>query len=140
MHHKAVTEAHTGSLVGLHVKNLDSSNMPRVGSILAYKDDPPPSCFRSFIARLTFVGCGEIRTPFTGALFMHCLCTTGTVQEIVSGRIPLLPGDEADFVFVAHQMMAGEEFLVCPALGTVAITADDDACLIGRIVKILEWS
>lgn len=49
MHHKNVDTAHTGDNVGLNVKNLDKTNMPRCGDVMYVLDDksdtnPPRPC------------------------------------------------------------------------------------------------
>jgi len=56
MHHKSVEEACTGDNVGLSVKGLDKTNMPRAGDVMYVVDDPkdvnPPRPVKTFKAQV----------------------------------------------------------------------------------------
>jgi elongation factor 1-alpha len=52
MHHKQIKEALPGSNVGMNIKGLPASNMPKVGDIMVLKSDDTLGPVKSFVAQV----------------------------------------------------------------------------------------
>ena len=72
MHHKQIKEAGPGSNVGMNIKGLPASNMPRTGDIMVMKSDDSIGPVKSFVAQVKILTHpGELKPGYSPICFVR---------------------------------------------------------------------
>merc|ERR1711862_855851 len=73
MHHTRVDFANPGDNVGLNIKGLDKTNMPRSGDVMVYKKDTTLGKTKEFDAQIQVLDIpGEIKVGYSPIGFVRC--------------------------------------------------------------------
>jgi elongation factor 1-alpha len=71
MHHKSVDKAVHGDNIGMSIKGLDKSNMPKAGDIMIFKNDKTLSKCKKFVAQIQVLEHpGELKVGYSP--IVHC--------------------------------------------------------------------
>merc|ERR1711907_693480 len=111
MHHKTVDAANAGDNVGMNIKGLDKTNMPRVGDVMILKSDDTIGRCKSFTAQVQVMSHpGELKVGYCPIVFVRTARSACKMTKI-DWKI----GKEPQQPFVV------DSFKTCEGLGRVAI-------------------
>ena len=159
MHHKkfdSKTPALAGDNVGLNIKGLDSSNMPKIGDIMVKTKDGHLPAAETFTAKVQvlqvpnpvkvgYSPIGFVRTNRSACKIVKILTTTYSVKEkgakkatkvTVEEPMELQPNSTATIEFAPQQMMCVESAKECEGLGRLALMEGNGLVMMGNIVKV----
>jgi elongation factor 1-alpha len=149
MHHKQVPFAGPGDNVGLNVKGLDKTHMPRSGDVMIMKKDTTLKICKSFTAQVqVLTHPGELKVGYTPIAFVRTGRSAVKISQIVwkmgkaTGNAKvndppsLKSNDVAEVVFEPQQPFVCESFKVCEGLGRVAIMEGNSVIMLGKVVKV----
>ncbi len=152
MHHKSQEMAAAGDNVGLNIKGLDKTNMPRGGDVMTLKKDMsliPLSKKNSFVCVVSVLEHpGQLRVGYTPVAYIRtatCACritainwkvgkSTGGVK--VENPEYIETGVGAEVVFQPQAPFIAEPFNVCAGLGRVAIFEGNSVVMLGKVMKV----
>jgi len=149
MHHKAVPLAGPGDNVGMNVKGLNKSNMPRVGDVMVLKSDESIGRAKSFVVQVQILHHpGELKIGYTPIGFVRTgrsavkmtkidwkigKETGGAKQE----NPPMLKANEvAQVVFEPQQPFVVDTFKNCEGLGRIAVMEGNTVVMLGKITAV----
>jgi elongation factor 1-alpha len=149
MHHKQVPVAGPGDNVGMNVKGLNKSNMPRVGDVMVLKTDESIGRAKSFVVQVQVLHHpGELKVGYTPIGFVRTgrsavkmskidwkigKETGGAKQE----NPPMLKANEvAQCVFEPQQPFVVDTFKNCEGLGRIAIMEGNTVVMLGKITSV----
>jgi elongation factor 1-alpha len=148
MHHKQVPFAGPGDNVGLNVKGLDKTHMPRSGDVMILKKDNSLKICKSFTAQVqVLTHPGELKVGYTPIAFVRTGRSAVRISQIVwkmgkaTGNAKvndppsLKSNDVAEVVFEPQQPFVCESFKICEGLGRVAIMEGNSVIMLGKVVK-----
>ena len=149
MHHKTVEQAGPGDNVGMNVKGLNKSNMPRVGDVMVLKSDTSIGRCKSFTAQVQILHHpGELKVGYTPIGFVRTGRSAVKMSKIywkigkeTGGQKmedpPMLKANEvAQCDFEPQQPFVVDTFKNCEGLGRIAIMEGNTVVMLGKIVKI----
>jgi elongation factor 1-alpha len=149
MHHKSVEAAHTGDNVGLNVKGLDKTNMPRVGDVMILKSDNTVGRCKSFTAQVQVMNHpGELKAGYTPIAFVRTSRSAVKMTKIewkigketggakAEDPANLKAGEVASVVFEPQQPFVVDSFANCEGLGRIAIMEGNTVVMLGKVSKI----
>jgi len=151
MHHKAITVANAGDNVGILVKDLNKSNMPRVGDIMVLSSDTNINRALNFTAQVQVLSHpGELKVGYTPLGFVRTarspLKLTKINWKIASSKETgnvkidnppfLKANDMAEVIFEPQQPIVVETFKNCEGLGRVAIMEGNQVVMLGKITNV----
>jgi len=150
MHHKTVEQAGPGDNVGMNVKGLNKSNMPRVGDVMVLKSDTSIGRCKSFTAQVQILHHpGELKVGYTPIGFVRTGRSAVKMSKIywkigkeTGGQKmedpPMLKANEvAQCDFEPQQPFVVDTFKNCEGLGRIAIMEGNTVVMLGKIVKIV---
>merc|ERR1711916_178859 len=149
MHHKRVEKAVTGDNVGMNIKGLDKSNMPRVGDVMIYKSDSSLKAVKNFTAQVQTLDIpGELKAGYSPIGFVRCgrsACKMTTLKWKIgkeTGRKKLesphsLKSNEAaEIVLEPQQALVVDSFKNCEGLSRIAFLDGNTAVMLGKVVAV----
>jgi elongation factor 1-alpha len=149
MHHKSVEAAHTGDNVGLNVKGLDKTNMPRVGDVMILKSDNTVGRCKSFTAQVQVMNHpGKLKVGYTPIAFVRTSRSAVKMTKIewkigketggakAEDPANLKAGEVASVVFEPQQPFVVDSFANCEGLGRIAIMEGNTVVMLGKVSKI----
>jgi len=149
MHHKKVEKGETGDNIGMNIKGLEKTNMPRTGDVMIYKDDKSLSHVKRFTAQVqTLEIPGEIKTGYSPIGFVRCgrsACKITALNWKIgkeTGRKKAenphaLKGNEAaEVVFEPIQSLVVDSFQNCEGLSRIAFLDGNSAVMLGKVVSV----
>jgi elongation factor 1-alpha len=149
MHHKQVPFAGPGDNVGLNVKGLEKTHMPRSGDVMVMKKDKSLQICKSFTAQVqVLTHPGELKVGYTPIAFVRTGRSAVKIAGItwkmgkatgnakVENPPSLKSNDVAEVVFEPQQPFVCESFKTCEGLGRVAIMEGNSVIMLGKVVKV----
>ena len=155
MHHKNADSAEPGNNIGLNVKGLDKSNMPKPGDIMFLANEKPPKQVSKFTAMVQVQEHpGQLRstkdkkggfTPIIHVRTAKCPCVMETIQwkmgkstgkEKQESPDFIEKGDNAQVTFVPKMPFMADAYKNCPGLGRIAVMDSNSLVMLGKIVDI----
>jgi len=149
MHHNAVPFAIAGDNVGLMVKDLPKSNMPRTGDVMVFKSDESISRVAKFTVQVQVLNHpGELKVGYTPLGFVRTGRSALKMTEIkwkvgketgnkkVENPVCLKATEMGEVVFEPQQPFVVDTFKNCEGLGRVAIMEGNQVVMLGKIVAV----
>ena len=149
MHHKNVPQAVPGDNVGLNVKGLAKTNMPRVGDIMILKKDTTLGRCKSFVAQIQVLDHpGELKKGYTPVAFVRTgRCAVRMTQikwkigketggKKLDDPVSLKANEMAEVEFTPQQPFIVDSFKNCEGLGRVAIMEGNGVVMLGKVVSV----
>jgi len=150
MHNSSVPCANAGDNVGLMVKELPKSNMPRPGDVMVIKSDESISRVAKFTAQVQVLHHpGELKVGYTPVGFVRTSRSALKMTEIkwkigretgnkkAENPVYLKASEMAEVVFEPQQPFVVETFKTCEGLGRVAIMEGNQVVMLGKIVAVV---
>ena len=148
MHHKSVEFAAAGDNVGMSIKGLDKSNMPKTGDVMVFRKDATLRKAKSFIAQVQVIDHpGQLSIGYSPIVFCRTAHSSCRITKILwrsgketSGQKSENPayikaGDTAEVEFTPQQPLCVEGFEQCEGMARIAIM-DGQACvMLGKVVS-----
>lgn len=148
MHHKSLDFAAAGDNVGMSIKGLDKSNMPKSGDVMVLKKDNSLRKAKSFIAQVQVVDHpGELKKGFTPIVFCRtarsaCRITNilwrigkETSWEKADNPAYIKAGDSAEVEFTPQQPFCVEGFDQCEGLARMTIMDGNTCVMLGKVIS-----
>ena len=161
MHHKNVESAGPGDNVGVNVRKLDKSKMPRIGDIMMLSSENPPNetlCFKAIVQVQEHPG--QLKSSvdgkggFTPSVHsrtskapcrmekIHWKMGKSTGKDDKGRPIKMEDpdyvekGDNAEVTFYPKMPMFVEKFEDCPGLGRIAVMDSNNLVMLGKIIDV----
>lgn len=149
MHHKSLDEAGPGKNVGMNIKGLNKSNMPRVGDIMILKSDgglKPAKRFTMQVKVLTHPG--ELKIGYCPIAFVRTSRSAVKLVKIewkigkstgnkkLKDPVFIKDGEMAQVVFEPQQPFVVDSFKNCEGLGRVAIMEGNSVVMLGKCIGV----
>jgi elongation factor 1-alpha len=148
MHHKTWPNAKPGDNVGMNIKGLDKTKMPKVGDIITLQKEALTPV-ESYIAQVVvqehpgqlkpgFSPCVHVRTAKSACKMSKILWKIGkkTGNEKQEDPPFLERGDNAEVEFIPQQPLYVESFESCPGLGRVAVMDSNQLVMLGKVMSV----
>ena len=149
MHHKTWPNAKPGDNVGMNMKGLDKTNMPKVGDVITLEKDPLCLPVKSFVAQVAvqehpgqlkpgFSPCVHIRTAKSACKMtkINWKMSKKTGDEKVENPQFLERAEQAEIVFEPQQPIYVEEFDKCEGLGRIAVMDSNSLVMLGKVISV----
>ena len=158
MHHKNYEEATPGNNIGINVKGLDKSNMPKPGDVIFLAKENPPKQVTKFKALVQVQEHpGQLRctqgtkdkkggfTPIVHVRTAKCPCVLDTIhwkmgkstgKQKQEGGDFLEKGDSAQVTFIPKMPFIADDFKSCPGLGRIAVMDSNCLVMLGKIQEV----
>lgn len=149
MHHKTWPNAKPGDNVGMNMKGLDKSNMPKVGDVITLEKDPLCLPVKSFVAQVAvqehpgqlkpgFSPCVHVRTAKSACKMtkINWKISKKTGDEKVENPQFLERAEQAEIVFEPQQPIFVEEFDKCEGLGRIAVMDSNSLVMLGKVISV----
>merc|ERR1711916_352255 len=149
MHHKRVEKAVTGDNVGMNIKGLDKSNMPRVGDVMIYKSDSSLKAVKNFTAQIQTLDIpGEIKPGYSPIGFVRCGRSACKINKLnwkvgketgkkkLEDPHSLKSNEAAEIVFEPIQPLIVDAFPNCEGLSRIAFLDGNTAVMLGKVVSV----
>jgi len=149
MHHKTVPVAGPGDNVGMNVKGLNKSNMPRVGDVMVLAKDDSIGRAKSFVVQVQVLHHpGELKVGYTPIGFVRTgrsavkmtkidwkigKETGGAKQE---NPTMLKANEVAQVTFEPQQPFVVDTFKNCEGLGRIAVMEGNTVVMLGKVVTV----
>jgi elongation factor 1-alpha len=150
MHNKSVPAAGSGMNVGLNVKSLDRSNMPKPGDMMVLKSDTTVGAVKSFIAQIkVLTHPGKLKVGYSPIGFVRTSRSALKMAEIqwnigkstggkkVESPPFLEAGDAAQVVFEPLQPFVVDAYGNCEGLGRIAIMEGNSVVMLGKVLSVV---
>jgi len=150
MHHKKIDAAGPGDNIGMNVKSLDKTNMPRVGDIMVLKTDNTIGRCKSFTGQVQILHHpGELKVGYTPIGFVRTSRAPVKMTKInwkigkETGNTklenpPSIKANEvAECVFEPTQPFVVDTFKACEGLGRIAIMEGNTVVMLGKITNVV---
>jgi elongation factor 1-alpha len=149
MHHKRVEQAVTGDNVGMNIKGLEKSNMPRSGDVMIYKEDTTLRPCKSFTAQIQTLDIpGEIKVGYSPIGFVRCGRSACKITKLnwkigketgkskAENPHSLKSNEAAEVVFEPIQPLIVDSFTSCEGLSRIAFLDGNTAVMLGKVVSV----
>lgn len=149
MHHKTWPSATPGDNVGLNMKGLDKTNMPKVGDVISLEKDPILEPVESFVAQIAvqehpgqlktgFSPCVHVRTAKSACKMTKIYWKMGkkTGNEKLEDPPFLERGESAEIEFTPQQPIYLEKFDDCAGLGRIAVMDSNQLVMLGKVMSV----
>jgi len=149
MHHKQVPFAGPGDNVGMNVKGLTKSNMPRAGDVMIMKNDDTLKAVKSIEATIQFLDIpNEVKAGYTPIGFIRTARTPLKLTEIKwrsgkdtgNNQVPnptsIPKNNMALCVFQPQKPFTCEAFSGCEGLARLALMEGNGCIGLGRVSKV----
>jgi elongation factor 1-alpha len=148
MHHKSVESATCGDNVGLNIKGLVKTNMPRVGDVMILKKDTSINRVKNFAVQVQILNHpGELKKGYCPIAFVRTgrsavrmtainwKISKETGNQKLENPPHLKANEMAEVVFEPQQPFVVDTFKNCEGLGRVAIMEGNGVVMLGKVVK-----
>jgi elongation factor 1-alpha len=148
MHHKSVESAIAGDNVGLNIKGLVKTNMPRVGDVMILKKDTSINRVKNFTVQVQILNHpGELKKGYCPIAFVRTgrsavrmtainwKISKETGNQKMENPAHLKANEMAEVVFEPQQPFVVDTFKNCEGLGRVAIMEGNGVVMLGKVVK-----
>ena len=149
MHHKTWPNAKPGDNVGMNIKGLDRTKMPKVGDVIYVSKQGELKAVKSFIAQVVvqehpgqlkpgFSPCVYVRTSKSACRMNKINWKIGKKTGDVKLDNPLFleMGESAEVEFIPKQPIYMESFDQCQGLGRVAIMDSNQLVMLGKVMSV----
>jgi len=148
MHHKTWPNAGPGDNVGMNIKGMDKTNMPKVGDVISLQSEElmPVESFVCQIAvqehpgqlKPGFSPCVHVRTAKSACKMTKINWKIGkkTGNEKLDDPPFLERGESAEIVFEPQQPIYLEEFDTCDGLGRIAVMDSNQLVMLGKVTNV----
>ena len=149
MHHKSVEKAIHGDNVGVSVKGLDKSNMPKIGDVMIIKNDKTLAKCNKFVAQIQVLDHpGKLSVGYCPIVYCRtaktaCRMTAirwrkgkETNNEQQDNPAYIKSNDMAEVEFVPQKPFCVEAFSACEPLARIAVMEGKQAIFLG---KVMSW-
>lgn len=149
MHHKQVEFAGPGDNVGMNIKGLDKTNMPRVGDIMVLKTDTSIGRCKDFTAQVQILHHpGELKVGYTPIGFVRTGRAPVKMSKInwkisketgnakLENPLCIKANEVAECVFEPTQPFVVDTFKSCEGLGRIAIMEGNTVVMLGKITTV----
>jgi elongation factor 1-alpha len=149
MHHKTWAKASPGDNVGLNIKGLDKTNMPKVGDVISLEKDKLLEPVESFVAQVVvqehpgqlkpgFSPCVHVRTAKSACKMnaIHWKMGKKTGNEKQESPPFLERGESAEVEFIPQQPIYLESFDDCDGLGRIAVMDSNQLVMLGKVMSV----
>jgi len=150
MHHKEHEKALPGDNVGVSMKGLPKSNMPREGDVIIKKNDNTlKACERFTVQAMVLEHPGQIKVGYSPNCYVrtaHAACRLmeihfkagkkSTGGQKVENPEFIEKGDMCELVFKPTRPFVVDTFKQCEALSRVAMLEGSVVCMIGKVTKV----
>ena len=149
MHHKTWPSAKPGDNVGMNIKGLDKTKMPKVGDVIYVSKEGELKAVKSFIAQIVvqehpgqlkpgFSPCVYVRTAKSACKMNKIVWKMGkkTGNQKVDNPPFLEMGESAEVEFIPQQPIYLESFDKCDGLGRVAIMDSNQLVMLGKVMSV----
>lgn len=149
MHHKSLPSADAGHNVGMNIKGLNKSNMPRTGDVMIYKEDKSLNAVKSFTVQVKILTHpGELKVGYSPIAFVRTSRSAVKLAEIkwkigksTGGskleNPPFVKANEmAELVFEPLQPFVVDTFKNCEGLGRVAVMEGNSVVMLGKVIEV----
>ena len=149
MHHKSVPQAVPGDNVGINMKGLDKTNMPKVGDVIYLEKQGILKPVKSFVAQVAVQEHpGQLKPGFSPLVHVRtakAACKMSSIRWKMSKKTgnekledpPFLEmGETAEVVFEPKQPMYLETFDECPGLARVAVMDSNQLVMLGKVLEV----
>jgi elongation factor 1-alpha len=151
MHHKSVPFAGTGDNVGLNVKNLEKTNMPKVGDVMVLKTDTSLKAVKSFVLQVQVLDHpGQLKVGYCPIAFVRTARAPVRMAQILwkmgketggskaENPAHLKAGEVAEVSFEPMQPFVVDSFKNSEGLGRVAIMEGNGLVMLGKCVSVVQ--
>jgi elongation factor 1-alpha len=148
MHHKTWPNAVPGDNVGMNIKGLDKTNMPKVGDVISLEKDLLEPV-ESFVCQVVvqdhpgqlkpgFSPCVHVRTAKSACKMSKIFWKVGkkTGNEKQEDPPFLEKGESGEIEFVPQQPIYLETFEGCQGLGRIAVMDSNQLVMLGKIMSV----
>ncbi|WP_268241168.1 elongation factor 1-alpha C-terminal domain-related protein, partial [Pseudomonas brenneri] len=149
MHHKSVPEAGPGDNVGMNIKGLNKSNMPRNGDVMVLKSDSTLKQAKKMVVQVQVLDHpGELKAGYTPVGFVR----TGrapirmtainwkigkeTGGQKMEGATHLKAGDAAEVIFEPQMPFVVDAFSNCEGLSRLAVMEGNGVVMLGKVTQV----
>jgi elongation factor 1-alpha len=149
MHHKSVEQAQAGDNVGMNIKGLSKTNMPRVGDVMILKKDNTLGRAKSFTVQVQIMSHpGELKVGYcpigfvrTGRSACRMSAINWKVGKETGGKklekpASLKANEMAEVVFEPKQAFVVDSFKNCEGLGRIAIMDGNTVIMLGKVTQV----
>jgi len=146
MHHKRVEKAGPGDNVGMNIKGLEKTNMPKTGDVMVYKSDSSLRPIVSFTAQIQTLDIpGEIKCGYSPIGFVRCgrsACKLTSIDwkmgketggKKAEGAVALKSAEMAQVKFQPLQPFMVDHFKNCEGLSRIAFLDGNTAVMLGKV-------
>jgi len=148
MHHKKVDCANPGDNVGMNIKGLNKSNMPRSGDVMIYKKDTTLAAVQSFDAQIQVLDIpGEIKVGYSPIGFVRCgrsACRISVLKwkmgkdtggKKMEDPHSLKSNEMGQCSFEPQQPLVADSFKNCEGLSRIAFMDGNGVVMLGKVVS-----
>ena len=149
MHHKTWPDAKPGDNIGMNMKGLEKTNMPKVGDVITLEKEPLREPVKSFTAQVVvqehpgqlkpgFSPCVHARTAKSACKMTKINWKIGkkTGNEKQENPPFLEKGESAEVVFEPQQPIYLEDYESCPGMGRVAVMDSNQLVMLGKVIEV----
>ena len=149
MHHKTWPSAKPGDNVGMNIKGLDKTKMPKVGDVIYVPKQGELMAVKSFIAQVVvqehpgqlkpgFSPCVYVRTAKSACKMNKINWKMGkkTGNQQLDNPPFLEMGESAEVEFIPQQPIYLESFDTCQGLGRIAIMDSNQLVMLGKVMSV----
>jgi elongation factor 1-alpha len=150
MHHQEHPNAGPGDNVGMSMKGLPKSNMPRDGDLMIKKSDTTLKACATFVVQAMVLDHpGQIKPGYSPNCYVrtaHSACRLMAInfkqgKKSTGGQKVEEPefiekGDMCELVFKPNRPFVVDDFKQCEGLSRVAMLEGSVVCMIGKVVKV----
>ncbi len=149
MHHKTWPNAKPGDNVGMNIKGLDKTNMPKVGDVITLQKDPLCEPVESFICQVAVQEHpGQLKVGFSPLVHVRtakssckmtkifCKMSKKTGDQRLASPAFLERGENAEVEFVPQQPIYLESFEQGGGLGRIAVMDSHSLVMLGKVMSV----
>jgi len=149
MHHKSIKSANPGDNVGLNMKGLEKTNMPRTGDVMVLVKDGSLKSAGKFTAQVQVLDVpGEIKVGYCPTIFVRTGHSSCRLTEIdwkigkeTGGKKAEAPhalksNEMAQVAFAPIQPLVVDSFENCEGLSRLAVMEGNGVVMLGKCVAV----
>jgi len=149
MHHKTWPNAKPGDNIGMNIKGLDKTNMPKVGDVISLQKDTILEAVESFTAQVAVQEHpGQLKPGFSPGVYVRTgksSCKMATINWKIGKKTgnekqdnpPFLEqGESAEVEFIPQQPIYLEKFDSCAGLGRIAVMDSNQLVMLGKVTDV----
>ena len=149
MHNKTWPNAKPGDNIGMNIKGLDKTNMPKVGDVISLQKDQILEAVESFTAQIAVQEHpGQLKPGFSPGVYVRTgksSCKMATINWKIGKKTgnekqdnpPFLEqGESAEVEFIPQQPIYLEKFDSCAGLGRIAVMDSNQLVMLGKVTDV----